>query len=99
MAYYHFVIMVGGGLEAIWLLALHNRGVIHADFKPRNIVRSHADALHADWKLIDFDASVMIGEAVGTSRAACGQVRTSRPPPARTSRSKARGVRANCSSG
>ena len=28
MAYYHFVIMVGGGLEAIWLLALHNRGVI-----------------------------------------------------------------------
>jgi serine/threonine protein kinase len=31
------------------------RGLVHGDFKPRNIVR-----IHGDWKLIDFDASVQV---------------------------------------
>jgi serine/threonine protein kinase len=31
------------------------QGLVHGDFKPRNIVR-----IHGDWKLIDFDASVQV---------------------------------------
>jgi serine/threonine protein kinase len=34
------------------------QGLVHGDFKPRNIVR-----IHGDWKLIDFDASVQVSIA------------------------------------
>jgi len=39
------------------LAHLHNKNIVHLDFKPRNIVRSHGR-----YKLIDFDASTNIGK-------------------------------------
>uniref|UniRef100_A0A7S0UKY2 Protein kinase domain-containing protein n=1 Tax=Pseudo-nitzschia delicatissima TaxID=44447 RepID=A0A7S0UKY2_9STRA len=39
------------------LAHLHSKNIVHLDFKPRNIVRSHGR-----YKLIDFDASTNIGK-------------------------------------
>ena len=40
---------------------MHANGQVHADFKPLNAVRTAGGA----WKLIDFDATVRVGERVG----------------------------------
>ena len=42
---------------------LHARGIIHADFKPMNAVRTGGQ-----WRLIDLDASCVIGEAFGDNK-------------------------------
>lgn len=46
------------------LLHLHSDlGVVHGDVKPRNIIRAGSA-----YKLIDFDASVKLGDSVGTDK-------------------------------
>jgi serine/threonine protein kinase len=50
-----FGVDIAGALQ---YLHDHRQGLVHGDFKPRNIVR-----IHGDWKLIDFDASVQVAIA------------------------------------
>ena len=54
---------------ALGLCHMHAKGKLHADFKPLNLVRMD----DGTWRLIDFDATVEIGNPVGakTSSAYC----------------------------
>jgi serine/threonine protein kinase len=45
---------------AVALRHVHSMGVVHGDLKPKNICR-----FNGVWKLIDFDAAIAIGGAVG----------------------------------
>jgi hypothetical protein len=50
---------------ALGLAAAHQRGAVHLDLKPANVMLTHAtDTVHSRVKLIDFGASVQVG-AVG----------------------------------
>ena len=56
--------VVALGVQVASALAhVHERGTVHADVKPGNVVRADPRT----WKLIDFGVAVRVGEAGGTS--------------------------------